>query len=348
MKGFGSIFAAILGIFLFLGSFGLLWWNEGNSALKISIANYADKHAIQSYADNIDKNNDNKLIAVSAPAITNDTLTDNIVTLPKTIVLDREVLMYQWSEDIKDGQNVYNKVWSDYYIDSENFENKQYKNPKFPIKSDVYYAKNVKLGSFQLIKEQIEAIEPENDFRDLPNNNNYKINNGTYFSGNDINNPEIGDIMISYTYSPTNTDISIIGQQNSDNTISSLPFKKSGIYIQYNGKMTKDEIIETYRKENSVFTMFIRLGGWLLMLIGLKLIISPIITILNLVPIVGKLADMLTLFILALISLALSLITIAIAWIAYRPLISISLLGISVLSIVIANKLVNKNMSEQI
>ena len=315
--------------------------------LKISIANYALKNAIQINADNIDRNNDNKLIAANASAITNDSLSDNIITLPDTLVLERKVEMYQWSEDSKDGQTEYNKVWSEDYIDSDSFTNKQYKNPKFPIKSDVYYAQNVKFGDFELAKTQIEAIAPENDLTNLPQNQNYTISNNTYFKGKDITNPEIGDIIISYTYSPSNTYISIIGQQNSDNTISSLPFKKTGIYIQYNGKLTKDEIIDTYRKENSFFTMLIRLGGWLLMLIGLKLIISPLITILNLIPLLGEFANVLSLFIFALISLALSLITVAIAWVAYRPIVSISLIIISIIAIVLVRNLINKNIKQE-
>ena len=50
MKNFGSL---IIGIILFLGAFCLLWWNEGNSARKINIANYARKHAIEVSSNNI-------------------------------------------------------------------------------------------------------------------------------------------------------------------------------------------------------------------------------------------------------------------------------------------------------
>ena len=46
MKNFSGFLLSVLGIALFLGSFGLLWWNEGNNAQKISIAKYSQKNAI--------------------------------------------------------------------------------------------------------------------------------------------------------------------------------------------------------------------------------------------------------------------------------------------------------------
>ena len=326
MKNFSGFLLSVLGIALFLGSFGLLWWNEGNNAQKISIAKYSQKNAISIEATNINRDNDTKLIAVNAPAITNDTLTDGLITIPKCLVLDRTVKMYQWNEDKQDEKTTYKKEWSEYYIDSESFENKQYVNPKFPIDSKTFYANFVKLGDFTLSKQQIEKINTEQDFLQLPKVKNYTNINGQLYKGKDLNNPEIGDILISYTYAPSNTDLSIIGEQNSNNSITSLPYKKTNIYIQYNGKLNKEQILERYNNENRIMTFFIRLGGFILMFLGLKLIINPIIELIKIIPLLGNLTDFLTTFILFLISVILSLITIALAWLAYRPLISIMLI----------------------
>ena len=110
MKNFGSL---VIGIILFFAAFGLLWWNEGNSVKKINIANYTNKNAIEVSSNNIQRDNDNKLIATNGQALTSSTLSDGFVNSPNTLVLERTVRMYQWIEESEDGKTVYKKDWSE-------------------------------------------------------------------------------------------------------------------------------------------------------------------------------------------------------------------------------------------
>ena len=324
MKNFGSL---VIGIILFLGAFCLLWWNEGNSAKKINIANYADKYAVEVNSNNILRENDNKLIATNGLAQTSSTLGDEFVISPNTLVLERNVKMYQWIEDQEDGKTIYKKDWSDTVQNSDEFEDKNYKNPHFYISSKEYIAKNATFGQYNLSEKQIEMIEPQKEFSNLKEKSEYKIIDNQYYKGRNIENPEIGDILISYNYAPSDTAISIIGEQKSDNTISSKIHKNIGaIYIQYDGKMTKDEMLEKYTNDNKMLTMGLRFLGWFLMFIGLKLFFEPLMNILNLVPLLGQLANFTTTFIFASVTFVLSLVTIAFAWFAYRPLLSLLLI----------------------
>ena len=324
MKNFGSL---ILGIILFLGAFCLLWWNEGNSAKKINIANYAKKYAIEVNSNSIQRENDNKLIATTGHAQTSSTLGDEFVTSPNTLVLERIVKMYQWIEDHEDGKTVYKKEWSDIEENSDEFEDKIHKNPHFPITSKEYIAESATLGQYDLSEKQIQMIEPQKGFSNLSEKAGYKIIDNQYYKGNNIDNPEIGDLLVSYNYAPSNTPISIIGEQKSDNTVVSMIHKKIGaIYIQYNGKMTKDEMLDKYTNDNKIQTMGLRFLGWFLMFLGLKLFFEPLMNILNLIPIIGQLANTATTFVFALITFVLSLFTISVAWFAYRPLLSLLLI----------------------
>lgn len=324
MKNFVGL---VIGIVLFFGSFCFLWWNEGNSAKKINIANFANKYAIEVNSNIIQRDNDDKLIAANGPAQTSSTLSDEFVSSPNTLVLERNVKMYQWVEDNEDGKTTYKKEWSDIAQNSDDFEDKSYKNPQFPITSKEYLAQNATLGQYDLSEKQIGMIEPEKEFSNLKEKSGYKIINNQYYRGKNLETPEIGDILISYNYAPSNTAISIIGEQKSDNTIVSMIHKKIGaIYIQYDGKMTKEEMLEKYRNDNKILTMGLRFLGWFLMFIGLKLLFEPLMSILNFIPILGNIADTATTFIFALITLALSLFTIAIAWFAYRPILSLLLI----------------------
>ena len=328
MKIFTNLF---FGLVLFLASFVLLWWNEGNNAKNIATAAYINKKAVQIESTQIKESNNNSLVAVTGSATTDSTLEDINIKMPQALVLDRTVEMYQWEE--KEDENSsnkyeYTKVWSKSKIDSDSFHDKQHNNPDFPIETMKFYADSAKLGAFDLEIEQIKKIRPEKDIYNLPLNKKYSIEGGKYFSGRDIQSPEIGDILISYSYAPSGTKISLIGKQSS-NYITPFNYKNRSNYIQYNGSLTKEGIIKKYKHENVILTMLLRFAGWLIMFFGLKLLISPIEKIFGFIPLLGGIATGISSFIVMLISLVLSLITMAIAWFIYRPIISIILIAIS-------------------
>ena len=330
MKTIKNLF---LGLILFLASFSLLWCNEGNNAKNVATAAYMNKKAIQIESTQIQDSNDNKLVAVTGSATTDSTLEDVNIKMPEALVLKRTGEMYQWKEKEHENSDSskkyeYNKVWSKSKINSDSFHDKQHNNPDFPIEKMKFYADNAKLGAFDLSIEQIKKIRPEKEIHNLPQNSKYSIEDGKYYSGTNIKSPEIGDVLISYSYAPSGTKISLIGKQSSNN-ITPFNYKNRDNYIQYNGSLSKEEIIKKYKNQNVVLTMFLRFIGWLIMFIGLKIIISPVERIFGFIPLIGGISTNISSFIIMLISLMLSLITIAIAWFIYRPFISIILIAVS-------------------
>ena len=334
-----SLSGVIFGLILFLLSFVILWWNEGNNVAQIYKANYMAKNAIEVSAEQINRENDNKLIHVSGKATTDATLTDNIITIPNAFVLKRTVEMYQWQENVQTESKdelgggttetktySYEKVWSEDAINSEDFEKAGYNNPKFPIQSEDFYAEKGKLGEFNLTSRQTNAMNDCIEYTNLPQKWEYKINNGMYYKGSNPDSPNIGDIRISYEYVPSGINISIIGQQKANDTITNMELKNSFAYLQTDGLKTKDEMINSFRKGNKFFTNLIRFVGWLLMFIGLNMLINPLVVLFKIVPFASRLVGFLTSGIMFLVSLILSLLTIAIAWFAYRPMLSIGLL----------------------
>ena len=334
-----SFIGALLGIILFLASFVILWLNEGNNVNQIYKANYMEKNAVEISADKISRDNDNKLVQLSGKAITDATLTDGIVSIKDVFALKRNVEMYQWKENVKTESKdelggsttqtktySYEKVWSGYEINSEEFKKSGYVNPKFPVKSEDFYADKGTLGKFNLTSKQINAMSEYSKYTNLPYRYEYKIFEGSYYKGKDPLNPSIGDIRITYNYVPSGVNISIIAQQKSDDTLTNMTIKKGSVYLQQSGLKTKDEMINSFRKGNQIFTNIIRIAGWLCMFIGMTLLISPLVVIFKVIPFLQKIVGFLTSGVLFLISLALSLLTIAIAWLAYRPLLSIGLI----------------------
>ena len=334
-----SLSGVIFGVVLFLASFVVLWMNEGHNVAQLGKADYMNKNAVEISATKIDRGNDNKLVQVSGKAITTETLTDKIITVPNAFALSRKVEMYQWQENVKTEKKdnmggsttetktyTYEKVWSDHEIDSSDFKKTSYSNPPFTIKSEEYYAKSGKLGDFELTSKQTESMHAYTQYENLPQKYEYKIHENTYYKGYDPQNPQIGDIRISYKYIPSDTGISIIGKQKSDNTLTTMPYKDSSVYLQQDGIKDKAEMLGDFRQSNKILTNVIRVLGWLMMFIGLNALINPLVVIFKVVPFVEKIIGSLTGGIVLLITLALSLLTIAIAWLAYRPVLSISLI----------------------
>ena len=99
---------------------------------------------------------------------------------------------------------------------------------------------------------------------------------------------------------------------------------------------------------NRLIKIICRIGGILLVIIGLLAIISPIQKLASYVPVLGAIFNGATTLFAILIGTALSIIDIAIAWIFYRPVLGIILLAVAVTLIVLSVVLKNKNKKETI
>lgn len=340
----------IFGIILFIISFIVLWLNEGHSVRQIHIADYISSNAVPVSADTVNRENDNKLISTSAEAISHETLTDGIVTIPNCLVLDRFVEMYQWVEDenTNSTQNSggsttetttysYHKEWSEQEFDSKDFHNKGYENPHFTIKSKRYNASSGELGAFKLTEVQTGRIDDLIEYSMAPQNTSFQIKEGMYYNGNDYANPSVGDIRITYSYAPSGSKISLVGVQKSDNTILPTASKNGTVYVQYDGFLTQEEMVEKFKQQNNVLTWGLRFLGWFLMFVGLNFIFRPLVVIAAFIPFLSGIVNFISNFVILGISLALSILTIGIAWFAYRPLLSV-LLFVTVMIIIIFTK----------
>jgi len=74
-------------------------------------------------------------------------------------------------------------------------------------------------------------------------------------------------------------------------------------------------------QEESLLTWILRAVGFVLMLVGLLLMASPLTVLLGVIPFLETLADIGAFMMALLIALPLTLIVIAAAWITHRPLI---------------------------
>jgi len=342
-KSFGGM---ITGIALFFGSFAFLWWNEGNNVDNIKKELYIEKNAIQVEAAEIDRANDGKLIAVAGTAkATVEELTDWQVTVKNALSLKHDVEMYQWvenketrSHDNMGGSQTttttysYQKEWSSSYNDSSKFRNPEgHSNPNFPIQSGKVVAPEASLGQYKLNQQQVSSIGGSVSVPELPEElsdsvGDYKLISGSYYPYDyDPANPRVGDVKITFSYVPSGAEVSVMGQQRSNNTISKVSTDNGDIYLQYDGNMSKNEMLHKFKRANTMMTNVFRLLGWLMMFMGLKMLADPLVALAKVLPFLANIVSFITGVVFFFLSVMLSLLTIAIAWLAYRPVLSIVL-----------------------
>ena len=185
-----------MGILLFFGSMGLLFWNEGRNiktqrdldegqelVVETSVANLTATKVVTSTDENSIVN---KLIHVTGPVTTPSALVDPIFGVSTgtgnssaALKLKRFVEMYQWQESstsetvkTKNGGTrtettySYDKTWSSWLIDSDSFNKKQaaVENPKsFPFDPLELEADPILLGNVTLsspIVSRLNWYEP--------------------------------------------------------------------------------------------------------------------------------------------------------------------------------------------
>ena len=172
-----SIKGIIVGIILFIVSFPLLFWNEGNS-VKVAKALEEGRGATVEVADinKIDPANDGKLVHMTGDATTQDVLKDTEFGIEYNgMMLYRHVEFFQWVEKTHEETKknmggsettvttyTYEKRWCDKPVDSTTFKEAGHANQVFYSVSDAEQrAENVKYGAFKFSPGMIGRLTNE-------------------------------------------------------------------------------------------------------------------------------------------------------------------------------------------
>ena len=354
------IAGVFVGLLFVIGGLILLWWNEGRTVKTEASIKEAEQNYIDVSSDKVDSANEGKIIATNGEQKREKNLEDEIFgVIVDSSKLKRVVEVYQWVENCTEDNNgnescEYDKNWKDDIVDSSKFkESVDHSNPKtMKYDNKTYMATNVKIGEFNVpesllkdisTKGKVQLSTANDDQRYAATQLNLKIDDsGRYFTDSaNLSSPEVGDMRVSFEYNDEKY-VSMMGVQKG-NTID--PYvAKSGykIYHLYEGQHNGAQMIQMMRDTNRMIKIICRVGGIILVIIGLLAIISPIQKVASYVPVLGSIFNGVTSFIAILLGLAISIIDIAIAWIAYRPVLGIGLLvaavALIILSIVLKKK----------
>jgi len=341
-----SIKGVLFGLLLFIGSFALLWWNEGRAVKTYRTLNEVRDTTVSVTADTVASEHDGGPVHVTGEADADGELTDPEfgVSTPG-VRLRRQVEMYQWEEDkethtkkkvgggtTKTTEYTYDKTWSGRLIDSGSFKERSgHENPgQMPYNDLTLNADNVILGSFTLSP----SIVRDMDFYESVSPKGAKLPNGAELQGNYVylgeasGSPQIGDVRISFQAVPEGT-VSVIAQQSgAELTPWRASSGKSYSRIQQ-GAHSLTAMMDQAESEARMVTWLLRGGGWLMMAIGISLVLRPLSVFGDVIPFIGSLVGGGIAVVAGLVSAVLTLVTIAVAWIAVRPLVGVPLLVIA-------------------
>lgn len=351
-----SCFALILGVLLFLGSFGLLVWNEGKLNLAtvaqsaIDISTIADPTTAQA-----------KLVSVTDRIMTAVPLGDDRFLLPgKYVVVDRTVEMYAWDEQQKTERRkqiggsetqvttyTYESHWSVNPKNSNDFKYSQnHHNPPKAISDQLFKVAAAQVGqyaldmnSFSRISERRASCDgtgtisewgqggtiylPQTGYLQLSAQNS-QVNGGALrtdryiFQGSGAPQaPQIGDLRVCYSVLPVDTVVTVFGK---------LDQSRITPYLHHQGVMyrllpgTRQAAIATLTQEHNLWTWIFRGGGFLMMWFGLILLGSPFSAVLDVIPGVGSFAEGFTLISSLIAAFLLSTVTILAAMLLNHPI----------------------------
>lgn len=344
----GSLSGFIIGPILFLISFGVLYWNEG----RVDVSKIAVEAKQVSSPEEVVAGD---LVSVSGQLTAANLLGDDRYLVPGSFAaVTRQVEMYQWEEQTSsqttnnvggssDTETTYEyvKEWSDVINDSSRFKIAEgHQNPtEMTLIGETVVAPDLKIGNFAVGSSALSlpAMQPVTlDSSTVVVSGNESVQNGSYVyvpteGQGDFTQPIVGDLRVSYQALPAGISGTLFGQANGTTVDPYIGDNNVRLFRLFTG--SHDEAIRLMAGEYSASIWVLRVVGLLLMWIGMMLFINPLITLFNVLPVLGRLSSSVIGLASAVLALILTTITVLISMALH------SMLGL-ILSLVIGLVLV--------
>ena len=374
----GSSFKGVLtGFALFIAGIVLLFWNEGRAVDTAKRLKEGAAAVVEVSADQIDPANEGKLVHVSGKADTQDVLLDEEFAISvNALHLQRTVEVYQWVEHSKTervGENkerttyTHKLEWTSKHVDSSEFHGapSQAVNPSAPprFENREFLSGNVSLGAFKLSEEHVKRINAWKEFAFptnyvapasmkyekgaryvyVPVDSNALGNKVAQFAGlvrSVAMQPKPGDLRVSFKVVMP-CDVSIIQGQKGDALAPWTTPKGEVLPLMVSdGTVPAKAMFAKAQSANATLTWILRFVGILMMYFGLKGVLGPLDTLVDVIPILNRIVALGTSLAAALVAGACGLLTIGISWIYHRPWVGIPLVlgGVGLLVMVFLKK----------
>ncbi|MBE6244043.1 MAG: hypothetical protein E7108_00770 [Bacteroidales bacterium] len=145
------------------------------------------------------------------------------------------------------------------------------------------------------------------------------------YIGRNPNVPEVGDVRITFTKDMP-SKVSLIAKVIGDTFTYYKAKNGYKLDLLYMGENTAEEMFDSEHATNKMILWLLRILGVIIIIAGLRSIVSIVPTLLKVLPFLGGIVETGLGLVCGILGLVWSLIVIAVAWLRYRPILGISLL----------------------
>lgn len=344
-----SVVGVLIGIVLFLLSFVILWWNEGNVIAEKGALNEMRKAVVKVSAEAPSASQNGRLVFAQSDLKSAAKLGDEPYIKPGNyLAVERVVEMYQWIEksestskkSVGGGKTTettytYAKGWATGRQDSTRFQIPAgHENPALAVEKAHNVVAQATFGKYDG-KSILERLPPRenlavtSDMLANPKAKNQAVNKGLLYikKSPPAAGDTVGDVRLSYRVVKPGA-YSVMAKQ--------APGNKLGVYRAKNGKenflveagkRTPQQMIAVAKNNASTAAMLFRVLGFFAMWIGLNLLTGPLTTLLDVIPFFGSAGRFVLGLVWGVVSFVLSAITIVVSMVAHHPILLVLALG---------------------
>ena len=337
----GGCAGVVAGIVFFIASFGVLYWNEGRVDMS-SIAKNALPIAVESVGNT---EAEGQLVSGYGKLVTSENIGDDLYLKPGNyLAVQRKSEIYAWVEtEHNDTQKnmggsetttttyTYETQWVEDVQNSSSYEYPVgHENPAKTIQSSIKKAGTANIGAYEV---KIDSLTLP-DFSPVSLNADNIIikdkaviaDTSYIFTGKgSLAAPQVGDMRVSYYVLPSGFEGSIFAKKDSSTLFPYVDEDGNKLYRMMKG--TAEEGVSQMHSEYLMELWAFRIGGFLMMWIGLMLLFGPISIILDILPIAGSISRGLIGGVAFVVSLALSIVTIIISAI-FHNIIAVAIVAV--------------------
>ncbi len=350
----GSFQGILVGILLFVGSFALLYWNEGRVDL-LTIAKTAQEMPTQEISANASL--EGVLITANGIVTSEEMMGDDLFLKPGNYLsVERKVEMYGWVErsesrsttnlggsETTETTYTYAKDWTENPEATGNFKHPEgHENPQKLLDSTSKTAASAKIGvyTFDPTRAQLPGVATLELGADnaTPSQGAVLANNQYLYisktEGSTMVAPQVGDMRVQYRVLRPGFNGTLFGAKQGDRIVEYAHRDGNTFYRLFLG--SRNEAIATFHSEYTTMLWILRLVGFCMMWIGLSSIFGPISVLLDVVPIFGSISRALISGIAFVAALPLSILTIFVSMVLQSiiALVVVVVLAITILSII--------------
>lgn len=319
----GSIMAVPIGILMFLASFVVLFQSEGctNFAEVAENATIADAASASGH--------DDAFVSVTGTMSTDERIGDPDHLAPGPYLeLTRNVQQYVWvqhseseSRDKVGGGTetvttyTYELEWTSSPQDSSGFEDPSHQNPGQRVMGQSWSASTATVGAWGFDVGSAElpagrALSPTQDMLLGAAARGTLQGEWVYLDG-DPANPAIGDHRIQFQALSSGDTVTAFGLARGAR-LEPYAYEddKTWLGIRYG---SREEAIATFNTEHTIMLWFARIGGFLLMWLGMNMVFAPLQAVAGIIPFIKKGTSALVMAVTFPIALVLTLVTIIIS-----------------------------------